>query len=128
KEGFDVLAGARRTDKLEALAAETGCRWRALDVTSQDSADAFCADFSTWNLLVNNAGGARGLDPVAGAHDEDWRWMFEVNVLGLARMTRALLPALEASGDGQIVNIGSIAGVEAYEGGAGYTSAKHAVR
>lgn len=128
KEGFDVLAGARRADRLQALAGETRCRWHELDVTSQASVDGFCAGIESLNLLVNNAGGARGLDPISAAHDEDWRWMFEVNVLGLARMTRALLPALEASGDGHIINIGSIAGIEAYEGGAGYTSAKHAVR
>jgi NADP-dependent 3-hydroxy acid dehydrogenase YdfG len=126
--GFDVIAGARRTDRLEALAKETGCTWRALDVTSQESVDEFCAPIETLNLLVNNAGGARGLDPVAHANDDDWRWMFEVNVLGLARTTRALLPALVRSGDGHVLNIGSIAGIEAYEGGAGYTGAKHAVR
>ena len=77
---------------------------------------------------VNNAGGALGLEPVALAQDDDWRTMWEVNVLGLMRMTRAFLPALLASGDGHVINIGSIAGFETYAGGAGYTSVKHAVR
>lgn len=127
-EGFDVLAGARRTDRLETLASETGCRWRALDVTDQSSVDTFCAGLDSVNVLVNNAGGAKGFASVAEANDERWRWMYETNVLGLARMTRALIPALVASGDGHIVNVGSIAGIEAYEGGAGYTSVKHGVR
>ena len=80
------------------------------------------------NLLVNNAGGAHGLDPIAQARDADWQTMWEVNVMGLMRVTRALLPALLASGDGQIINIGSVAGFETYVGGGGYTAAKHAVR
>jgi len=128
KAGFDVLAGARRTDRLEALAAGTGCRWATLDVTDQDSVDAFCAEIESLNLLVNNAGGAKGFDPVAEADDEQWRWMFEVNVLGVARMTRALLPALEGSGDGHVLTVGSIAGYEAYEKGAGYNAAKFGAR
>ena len=128
KEAWDVLAGARRTDRLEALARETGCRFAPLDVTDQASVDAFARGIDSVNLLVNNAGGAKGLDPIVAIPDEHWRWMWETNVLGLVRMTRALLPALEASGDGHIVNIGSIAGIEQYEGGGGYTSAKHAVR
>jgi NADP-dependent 3-hydroxy acid dehydrogenase YdfG len=80
------------------------------------------------HLLVNNAGGAHGLDPIAQARDEDWQTMWEVNVMGLMRVTRALLPALLASGDGQIINVGSVAGFETYVGGGGYTAAKHAVR
>jgi NADP-dependent 3-hydroxy acid dehydrogenase YdfG len=127
-EGFDVILGARRTDRLDALATEIGARWRPLDVTDAASVDAFCEGIEGLNLLVNNAGGAKGLDPVADAHDDRWTWMYETNVLGLVRVTRGLLPALERSGDGHIVNIGSIAGTETYEGGAGYTAAKHAVR
>lgn len=127
-EGFDVLMGARRTNRLQAIAKKTGARWAPLDVTDQASVDTFCAGIETCNLLVNNAGGAKGLTPLALADDEHWRWMYETNVLGLMRMTRALLPALERSGDGHIVNIGSIAGIETYEGGSGYTAVKHAVR
>ena len=76
-------------------------------------------------MLVNNAGGAFGAAPVAEADSDDWRRMYEVNVIGLMQVTRALLPALVASGDGVIVNVGSTAGRIAYEGGGGYTAAKH---
>ncbi len=127
-DGFDVVLGARREDRLAALAGSIGARWAALDVTSQASVDAFCAGLDTVHVLVNNAGGAKGLAPLAEASEDDWRWMYETNVLGLMRMTRALLPALERSGDGHVVNVGSIAGIEAYPGGAGYTSVKHGVR
>ncbi len=127
-EGFDVVIGARRTDRLEKLAVEIGARWAPLDVTDQASVDAFCAPLERVHVLVNNAGGAKGLAPVAEADEQHWRWMYETNVLGLMRMTRALLPALERSGDGHIVNLGSIAGIESYAGGAGYTSVKHGVR
>jgi NADP-dependent 3-hydroxy acid dehydrogenase YdfG len=78
--------------------------------------------------LVNNAGGALGLDPVEDADLSQWQDMFDTNVLGVVRMTKALLPALERSGDGIVIVIGSIAGFEPYEGGAGYNAAKHAVR
>ena len=79
----------------------------------------------TLHVLVNNAGGAFGSAPVAEADAEDWRRMYDVNVIGLMQVTRALLPALIASGDGVIVNVGSTAGRIAYEGGGGYTAAKH---
>jgi NADP-dependent 3-hydroxy acid dehydrogenase YdfG len=77
---------------------------------------------------VNNAGGALGLSPIADADEGQWRAMYDTNVLGVLRMTQRLLPALEASGDGQVVTIGSIAGYEPYPGGAGYNAAKFAVR
>ncbi|MFN2613763.1 MAG: SDR family NAD(P)-dependent oxidoreductase [Actinomycetota bacterium] len=128
KEGFDVLIGARRVERLQALADETGARWKQLDVTDGSSVDAFCAGIETLDLLVNNAGGAKGLDIVAESTDESWEWMFQTNVLGLVRMTRALVPALERSGDGMIINIGSTASHEPYAGGAGYVAAKHSVR
>lgn len=127
-EGFDVLMGARRTDRLADLAAQTGARWAHLDVTDRESVEGFCAEVERCSLLVNNAGGAKGLRSVAEADDDEWDWMLQTNVLGLMRMTRALLPALERSGDGHIVNVGSIAGIETYPGGGGYTAAKHAVR
>ncbi|HEX9775291.1 MAG TPA: SDR family NAD(P)-dependent oxidoreductase [Actinomycetota bacterium] len=126
RDGFEVIAGARRTDRLEALAGETGCRWMHLDVTAPESVEAFASAVAACDLLVNNAGGAKGLSTIAEALDEHWIWMWETNVLGLMRTTRALLPALVASGDGHVVTIGSIAGVETYPGGAGYTGAKHA--
>jgi NADP-dependent 3-hydroxy acid dehydrogenase YdfG len=127
-DGWSVIIGARRTDKLSAIADQIGARWAPLDVTDRASIEQFCAQIDALNLLVNNAGGAKGLAELPEVMDEDWRWMFETNVLGLASVTRALLPALERSGDGHIVNVGSIAGIETYEGGAGYTAAKHAVR
>jgi len=127
-EGFEVVAGARRLDRLRAVADAAGATALALDVTDRASVDAFCAQVPRCHVLVNNAGGAHGLEPLAQADDEHWRTMWEANVFGLMLMTRALLPKLEASGDGHIVNVGSIAGIEVYPGGSGYTSAKHAVR
>ncbi|HUY97541.1 MAG TPA: SDR family NAD(P)-dependent oxidoreductase [Verrucomicrobiae bacterium] len=126
--GYWVWLGARRLALVEELAREVGGVARPLDVTDADSVEAFATGLSTVDVLVNNAGGARGREPVEAISDQHWRWMWEVNVLGLVRMTRALLPQLERSGAGHIVNMGSVAGFEVYEGGAGYTSAKHAVR
>jgi NADP-dependent 3-hydroxy acid dehydrogenase YdfG len=126
-EGFRLRLGARRGDLIQKLARELGAEGRVLDVSDEDSVAEFCTGLSEVAVLINNAGGARGGDPVAAADSADWRWMWEVNVLGLVQMTRALLPALERSGRGHIVNISSTAGFEVYEGGSGYTSAKHAV-
>ena len=127
-EGFEVVAAARRLDRLEALAAETGCRAQGLDVTDSASVGAFVDTVASCRVLVNNAGGAFGLAPIAEADDEAWRRMYDVNVLGTLRMTRALLPQLIDSGDGVIVNVTSTAAHGVYEGGAGYTAAKHAER
>lgn len=126
--GFDVLLGARRSDRTAALAKELGGRSRPLDVTDPASVEAFTEGIDRIDLLVNNAGGALGVESVADADDDHWRTMWEVNVLGTVRLTRALLPALEADPGGHIVNVGSIAGFETYRGGAGYTAAKHGVR
>ena len=128
KSGFDVVAGARRIDRLRRMAAEWGGRALPLDVTDDASVAAFAAEVPECRVLVNNAGGALGMDAFEHADVEKWRWMFDANVLGTVRMTRALLPALEASGDGMVVVIGSIAGFEPYEGGAGYNAAKSAER
>lgn len=127
-EGFSVVVGARRLDRLEALAAEIGGRALALDVTQPESVEAFAAEVPELTLLVNNAGGAQGVETIAQADEAKWLWMYETNVLGLMRMTRRFLPALETSGDGLVINVGSIAGFETYAGGAGYTAVKHAVR
>jgi len=127
--GFRVFVGARRLERLREVAAPIGATALPLDVTDAASVGAFTAALpAAVHLLVNNAGGAHGLDRVEAARDEDWRWMWETNVLGAMRMTRSLLPALRASGDGHVVNVGSIAGFETYAGGAGYTGAKHAAR
>ncbi|MGC5247858.1 SDR family NAD(P)-dependent oxidoreductase [Gordonia sp. DT219] len=125
-QGYHVILGARRVDRVEALAAEIGGTGRQLDVTDDESVARFVAGLDAVHVLVNNAGGAKGLDPVADADLDDWRWMWETNVLGTLRMIKSLLPALEASGDGLIVTITSTAALEPYDNGAGYTSAKHA--
>ncbi len=124
--GFHVVLGARRTDRLAEIAAEIDGTAIHLDVTDADSVAAFAAAVPDCRLLVNNAGGAKGLEPVAEADEDDWRWMFETNVIGTLRVTKALLPALLASGDGHIVTVTSIAALETYDNGAGYTGAKHA--
>ncbi|TNH21637.1 SDR family oxidoreductase [Micromonospora orduensis] len=134
-EGFHVLAAARRADRLADLVKEitaAGGQATAVtcDVTSDESvaglAEAAAQAPGPVTLLVNNAGGARGLDPVESASIGDWQWMYDVNVLGTLRVTQALLPALEASGGGTIVVVSSTAGLTVYEGGGGYTAAKHA--
>ncbi len=124
--GFHVVLGARRVDRCAEIAAEIDGTAVRLDVTDADSVSAFAAAVPDCRLLVNNAGGAKGLDPVADADEDDWRWMFETNVIGTLRVTQALLPALLASGDGHIITITSVAALETYDRGAGYTGAKHA--
>lgn len=128
KEGFRVVCAARRTDRIEALASEIGGVAIALDVTDAESVASFAAQLDVVHVLVNNAGGAFGADKIESADPEDWRAMYDVNVVGLIRVTQALLPALRASGDALVVNLGSTAGRWAYETGGGYTAAKHATR
>jgi NADP-dependent 3-hydroxy acid dehydrogenase YdfG len=127
-DGFQVVLGARRLERVEEVAAEVGGEAIALDVTDPGSVEEFVARVPRCDVLVNNAGGALGLGPLAEADEEQWRTMYESNVLGTMRMTRALLPRLIASGDGHLVAVTSIAGFEAYRGGAGYIAAKHAQR
>lgn len=124
-QGFHVICAARRLDRLTELADEIGGTAIALDVTSTESVRALADSLDRVDVLVNNAGGALGTDPVAQAQDDDWESMLATNVLGVMRVTRALLPALEASGAGTIVTVTSTAGVGVYEGGGGYTAAKH---
>jgi NADP-dependent 3-hydroxy acid dehydrogenase YdfG len=129
RAGYQLWLGARRLDRLRAVAEPLGATALPLDVTDAQSVAAFVQQLPpVVHLLVNNAGGALGLDRIEDASDDTWRVMWETNVLGTLRMTRALLPALRESGDGHVVNIGSIAGFETYAGGAGYTGAKHAER
>jgi NADP-dependent 3-hydroxy acid dehydrogenase YdfG len=125
-QGFQVVAVARRADRLDALAAEIGGIPVVADVTSDEDVAALARGLDRVDVLVNNAGGARGLASVADADLEHWRWMWETNVMGTLRLTRALLPKLIESGDGLIVTVTSIAALEIYDGGAGYTAAKHA--
>ena len=126
-EGFTVVAAARRRDRLDALAASApNIRAVTLDVTSPSSVAALAESLDDVALLVNNAGGAVGIDPVESADPADWQTMYDSNVLGVLRVTQALLPALERGDGGHIVVTGSIAGHLTYEGGGGYTAAKHA--
>ena len=131
-EGFTIVAGARRRDRLEELARHIDAVVLDLDVREADSIEAFATEiqgrFGYIDVLVNNAGLALGLSPVAETPDEDWTGMLDTNVLGLLRVTRALLPLLRKAPHAHIVNLGSIAGFEVYKGGAGYTATKHAVR
>ncbi len=135
ERGWDVVGVARRADRLEALAAETGADVFVADITRQDDVDALAAfvdDLGPVHALVNNAGGARGMESVEASDPEDWRWMFEINVLGTKRVTSALLPLLRkgwvegASAD--ILTVTSVAGYVTYEGGGGYNAAKFAER
>ena len=125
-QGFHVVAVARRADRVNALAAELAGTAVVADVTDDAAVEALAAGLHRVDVLVNNAGGAKGLEPVAEADLEHWRWMWETNVLGTLRVTRALLPKLIDSGDGLIVTVTSIAAIETYDNGSGYTSAKHA--
>jgi NADP-dependent 3-hydroxy acid dehydrogenase YdfG len=124
--GFHVVCVGRRKDRVQAVADEVGGTAAVADVTDQAAIDALAAGLDRVDVLVNNAGGAKGLDPVLDADEENWRWMWETNVLGTLRVTRALLPKLIDSGDGLVVTVTSIAAFETYDGGSGYTAAKHA--
>lgn len=126
RQGFHVVIGARRVDRLEALATEIEGTALPLDVTDPESCEAFCAAVPRLHVLVNNAGGAKGTTSVMDADEDQWRWMWETNVLGTLRMVRGLMPALLETGDGLVVTVTSIAALEAYDNGSGYTSAKHA--
>nr|WP_053546192.1 SDR family oxidoreductase [Corynebacterium deserti] len=125
-DGWKVFVAARRIDRLEKLAAEIGGVAVALDVTDQESVDALAASVGELDLLVNNAGGAKGLDSIQDANIDDWTWMYETNVLGTLRVTRAFMDRL-IERDGHVINIGSIAGENPYVGGAGYNAAKFGV-
>ena len=127
-DGFHVICAARRKDRIEALAEEIGGRAVVCDVTDAASVAALAASVDNVDVLLNNAGGAFDQATVEEAAVEDWAKMFDVNVLGVLRVTQALLPALRADGGGLIVNLGSTAGRVAYEGGGGYTAAKHGLK
>jgi len=128
--GYRVVLTARRKDRIEALAEEITAAGHsaaayALDVTDRAAVDEFATAFQNIGVLINNAGGALGADPVATGDPADWRTMYETNVIGTLNLTQALLPKLVASGDGTIVVVSSTAGHGTYEGGAGYVAAKH---
>ena len=125
-DGWHVIVAARRLENLQRIAEEIGGTAIRLDVMDDDSVAEFAAQVSRCDLLVNNAGGAKGLDPIAEADVADWQWMYDTNVMGTMRVTKALLPRLTEA-HGHVVNIGSIAGLRSYRGGAGYNAAKHGV-
>ena len=126
--GFHVFCAARRIDRLSALADEIGGTAIECDITDQAQVAALADTVGgTLNVLVNNAGGALGADPVIEGDPDEWRRMYDINVIGTMQVTKALAPALIASGAGTIINIGSTAGRWAYEGGGGYAAVKHAV-
>jgi len=132
KAGFAVVLGARREDRLMAVARELGARGLPLDVRDPASIQAFVdvitTEYGQVEILINNAGLAAGLQPLAEGSDDDWVQMMETNVLGLLRVTKAMLPLLRRALRAHIVNLGSVAGFEVYPGGVGYTASKHAVR
>jgi NADP-dependent 3-hydroxy acid dehydrogenase YdfG len=128
--GFHVILAARRASRLDEATARAQAQGSAqaqlLDVTDVAAVGAFAQSLDRCDVLVNNAGGALGMEDVGDADPADWRTMFETNVLGSLNLTKALLPRLIASGDGTIVMLTSTAGFIAYEGGGGYAVAKHA--
>ena len=126
-DGWHVVVAARRLDRCEAIAKEIGGVAAELDVTDQVSVDKLAAQLERVDLVVNNAGGAKQLDFLRDASDADWEWMFATNVMGTMRVTRALYPQLKAS-KGLVINIGSVAGTDAYKGGSGYNAAKYGLR
>lgn len=130
KEGYHVVLAARRLERLTTLASELGGTPVRCDVTVAADVAGLAAAVAELgqpvHVLVNNAGGALGLDPVESAPVEDWQRMYETNVIGALRVTQALLPALEASGRGTMVLLTSTAGHATYPGGGGYVAAKSA--
>lgn len=125
-EGFHVVVGARRVERITTIAREINGTAIALDVTDPASVASLVDVLPRLHLLVNNAGGAKGLTSVVDADITQWRWMWETNVLGTLHTLRATLPLLVASGDGVVITITSTAALEAYDNGSGYTSAKAA--
>ncbi|GAA1109748.1 SDR family oxidoreductase [Nesterenkonia jeotgali] len=126
-EGWRVFAVARRAEKLESLAEQEGIIPIICDVTDPEQVAAALEEVTAAggiDTLINNAGGALGIDPVAEGRPEDWRWMYEVNVLGALNMIQAFIPMLRAHGEGTILTVTSTAAITAYEGGAGYNAAK----
>lgn len=127
--GWSVFAVARRADRLEALSAETGAVPFPADITNDDDVASLLAAVTAAggaDTLINIAGGARGADTIGNADTADWEWMYQVNVLGTMKITRAFLPMLRENGEGTVLNLTSTAALSAYEGGAGYNAAKFA--
>ncbi|MCA0155739.1 SDR family NAD(P)-dependent oxidoreductase [Tsukamurella sp. M9C] len=135
RAGFDVVIGARRVERLEDLKRQLEAEYPErivtalpLDVSDVDSVKTFTDAIEKVDVLVNNAGGALGVDRIETADEADWSRMYDINVLSILRVTQALLPKLRASPAASVVTIGSVAALEAYETGAGYNAAKHGAR
>lgn len=127
-EGFEVICAARRTERVEELAAQIDGRAVTCDVTKADDVAALAREVGDrLDVLVANAGGALGTEPVVEADLDEWRTMYDTNVIGVARCVQDLMPALVAA-QGEVIVIGSVAAHVSYEGGGGYVAAKHAVR
>ena len=126
KDGFDVVVAARRKDRLTRIAEEIGGRAYCLDITDAVAVRDLAVTLAACDVLVNNAGGALGAESIGLVNPAEWQQMFSVNVLGTLRVTQALLPLLRAGDGGTIVNITSTAAFVNYEGGSGYSAAKHA--
>ena len=126
-DGWKVYVAARRFERCQRIAEEIGGVAVELDVTDQGSVDKLAAKLERVDLLVNNAGGAKGVDYLRDADEERWRWMYETNVYGTVRVTKALYPHLKKA-EGLVINIGSVAGTDAYKGGSGYNAAKFGLR
>jgi NADP-dependent 3-hydroxy acid dehydrogenase YdfG len=125
--GLETVAAARRLERLQRLAGEVGGRALRLDVADAASVGALADELDAVDVIVHSAGGALGLEPVGEADEDHWREMWESNVAGVMRVTKALLRQLQGGEAPHIVIVGSVAGTEVYEGGGGYTAAKHAV-
>ena len=123
--GLETVAAARRLERCRELAAEVGGRALRLNVSEPESVAALAVELPDVDVIVHSAGGALGLDSIEDADEAGWREMWESNVAGVMRVTKALLPALRRGRHPQIVIVGSVAGLEVYEGGGGYTAAKH---
>ena len=128
EEGFDLVIGARRVDRLQDIAQRCSARALPLDVDDPSSVARFAEQAGSVRVIINNAGLASGLESVAEIDEARIQQMWETNVMGTVRVTKALFKPILDSGDGHIVNVSSIAGFETYPGGAGYTASKHAVR
>lgn len=126
-QGWTVYAVARRAERLEQLAEQTGAIALAADVSNQEHVDALRDKVQNVDTLINCAGGARGVDYLGEAKDADWEFMYQVNVMGTMRLTRALLPQLRQV-PGTVLNVTSTAALASYEGGSGYNAAKAAQR
>ncbi|WP_129658460.1 SDR family oxidoreductase [Rothia uropygialis] len=132
EQGWTIYAVARRLERLEELAKETGVIPHSLDVTDREAveelAERVIEEQGTVDALLNISGAAIGVDPVASGNPGDWKQMFDLNVIGTLNMTQAFLPALRANGQGTVMNLTSTAAEAGYEGGGGYNAAKFGER